>query len=262
MFRYLFFFLLTHFSIGLIFTILFVSLQEIGKLYFRLTTWLTFVLIVFALLSQPFGPLNIVFDHSNFSFEKLTYLSFILSCVILLFYNILHPRIHKQLLATVFIVGCAGIASFTLANSSQEINLVGKWLVGANAIASALILGTVLGAMITGHWYLVQHKLSIKPLMNSSVLFIGAVILKIITFLSVILVTLGVESLFAFFTKLDFMSYLFIGRVTIGLMIPLIFGIMVWKSAKIKSTQSATGILYATIILVLIGEAFSKFLPF
>jgi hypothetical protein len=43
-------------------------------------------------------------------------------------------------------------------------------------------------------------------------------------------------------------------RVGIGLLIPSVFALMAWSCVKLRSTQSATGILFFTSILVIIGE--------
>jgi len=41
---------------------------------------------------------------------------------------------------------------------------------------------------------------------------------------------------------------------------PLALVYFIWDTVKIRSTQSATGILYIAVFLVLIGETFSRFL--
>ncbi|MFT5289333.1 MAG: hypothetical protein ACI82F_001394 [Planctomycetota bacterium] len=46
-------------------------------------------------------------------------------------------------------------------------------------------------------------------------------------------------------------------RITVGLVLPLIFAAMTAGSLKFKNTRSATGILYASTVLVLIGTALS-----
>ncbi|RMF56960.1 MAG: hypothetical protein D6743_19620, partial [Calditrichaeota bacterium] len=58
MLKSIFFFLFTHFAVGLLLTIIFVSLAEIGKLFVRVTTWVAFVLVLLALLAQPFGSIR------------------------------------------------------------------------------------------------------------------------------------------------------------------------------------------------------------
>jgi hypothetical protein len=43
-------------------------------------------------------------------------------------------------------------------------------------------------------------------------------------------------------------------RWIIGLVGPAILAWMVWQTARIRATQSATGILYAAVIMVFLGE--------
>ncbi len=268
MLKLIFVFLLTHFSVGLLFTILFISLKEIGKLYFRVTTLMACTLIVFALLAKPFGDIeffSLLRGDINLS-QRLAYVFFLSTSVLLIIYNIVHPRLHKPLLALSFIFGILGISSYSVA-IYQPLLVDSQMIVlfVANEIGGALILGSVLGAMITGHWYLVQHKLSLTPLKNSSVIYITSVLLRIVLIGLSILIFFKMKEggeLVNAILSLNGSGYIFIGRIVFGLIVPLVFGIMVWKSTKIRSTQSATGILYATIILVLMGETFGKVLFF
>ena len=268
MLKLIFVFLLTHFSVGLLFTILFISLKEIGKLYFRVTTLVACALIVFALLAKPFGDIDLFSlfrGNMNFS-QRLAYIFFLSTSVLLIIYNIVHPRLHKPLLILSFIFGILGISSYSVA--IYQPLLVDSQMIAlfvANEIGGALILGSVLGAMITGHWYLVQHKLSLTPLKNSSVIYITSVLLRIVLIGLSILIFFKMKEggeLVNAILSLNGSGYIFIGRIVFGLIVPLVFGIMVWKSTKIRATQSATGILYATIILVLMGETFGKVLFF
>lgn len=265
MIKNVFFFLLTHFSVGLILSVFFISLKEIGKLFFRVTTFVSFILLLFALISQPFGSVTITHFFSldsfqPFIFQKLTYVFLAITMLLILVYNVLLPSFHKVILGAISLFGLLGIASYSLAISQlTRVGTSTSLLVMINGLGAALILGSVLGAMITGHWYLVQHNLSLTPLKRSSLIYITSVVLRMV---ALIMTTLwywhGVKSLLNFSMN----GYLFMGRLAFGLIIPLIFGFMVWSSAKIRSTQSATGILYATIILVLVGETFSRFLFF
>jgi heme/copper-type cytochrome/quinol oxidase subunit 2 len=43
-------------------------------------------------------------------------------------------------------------------------------------------------------------------------------------------------------------------RWLVGLIAPLIFGMMAYSAAKIRSTQSATGILYVAAVCTILGE--------
>ena len=43
-------------------------------------------------------------------------------------------------------------------------------------------------------------------------------------------------------------------RWLVGFVLPLILGWMAWHTARIRSTQSATGILYVVVIFCFLGE--------
>jgi hypothetical protein len=45
-----------------------------------------------------------------------------------------------------------------------------------------------------------------------------------------------------------------------GLVLPLVLAWLTWQTLKIPNTQSATGILYAAVILTFIGELTSQLL--
>ena len=49
-------------------------------------------------------------------------------------------------------------------------------------------------------------------------------------------------------------------RWGLGFLGPLILGWMAWRCARIRSTQSATGILYVVVILCFIGELTAQLL--
>jgi len=45
-----------------------------------------------------------------------------------------------------------------------------------------------------------------------------------------------------------------------GLLGPVVLAYMTWETAKIRSTQSATGILYVDFFTVIVGEVLAKYL--
>ena len=49
-------------------------------------------------------------------------------------------------------------------------------------------------------------------------------------------------------------------RWLLGLIAPLVLGWMAWETARIRSTQSATGILYVVVIVCFLGELMSQLL--
>ncbi len=255
--RDIFFTILTHFSVGLLVSILFLSLEEIGKLYFRVTTITALILIGFALLAAPTGEQ---------AAAQVRLVFYVLTVATLVVYNLLMPRFHRPLLVVAAVLGLVGVVShaLTLLPEDQASLGTGALFVGT-AVSSALLLGSVLAAMITGHWYLVQHKLSLEPLKTSSRLYLGSVFLRSLILAVVLAVSwegLTQEGGLAFLDGFNFMSLVFVCRFVVGLLLPVVLGVMIWKTVLIRSTQSATGMLYATIVLVLVGETFARFLFF
>jgi len=109
---------------------------------------------------------------------------------------------------------------------------------------SAALLGGATSAMLMGHSYLVAPAMSIQPLLRLLVLLFTAVGLRsVIAGLSLSAVHFGGAELL----------WLPV-RWGVGLLGPLILGAMAWQCARIRSTQSATGILYVVVILCFIGE--------
>ena len=49
-------------------------------------------------------------------------------------------------------------------------------------------------------------------------------------------------------------------RWAVGLVAPLVLGWMAWESARLRSTQSATGILYVAVVCAFLGELLSLLL--
>ena len=49
-------------------------------------------------------------------------------------------------------------------------------------------------------------------------------------------------------------------RLLFGLVAPVVLGLLVRETAKIRSTQSATGILYVDFFTVIVGEVLAKYL--
>lgn len=129
-----------------------------------------------------------------------------------------------------------------------------------------LIIGTVflcahLMNMIFGHWYLVNRNLPMVHLVRMSKLLIFCSYLRLIS-VSVSTYALYRHDSAAFARLIDFAGHgvFFWARVLAGLGIPLLVSHLSWASAKISSNQSATGILYAGFVFVLMGEIMALYL--
>jgi len=151
----------------------------------------------------------------------------------------------------------AGIVSMVSASPSPD-----RAVVLAAAVTSAVLLGAAFGAMVLGHWYLVVLDLPIVALRRLTVLLAAGLAARAIM--------VGV-ALFAVAGAYDAAATVAAGRWdNDGLFVwmRLLFGIagplsligFVWKTVEIRSTQSATGILYVQLFLVMSGELLATYL--
>jgi len=129
----------------------------------------------------------------------------------------------------------------------------GLWALNASGrLASAFLLGSTLTAMLLGHQYLTAPAMSIDPLRR----FVRCVGWGLGLRAALAAAGLG---LWAWGAPTGVtsatVSPLFLGvRWGMGLLGPAVAAVMTWKTVEIRSTQSATGILYIAMTLVLFGE--------
>lgn len=126
----------------------------------------------------------------------------------------------------------------------------------AGQIASSLLLGAALSAMICGHWYLIDRKLDFVHLEKATRILGGAVLLKASVTIGV-LARLGADDPALSARLLSTGGILGLAtmlRAAVGLVAPAVVVAMVLDCVARKSNQSATGLLYVLDCLVLTGE--------
>ncbi len=124
-------------------------------------------------------------------------------------------------------------------------------------LASAAIMGAIVDAMICGHWYLVNPDLSLEPIRSISRALTGVILVKI-GLVGWSLYQTGTTDPYLYQRVVFLMPILFWVRVLVGLAGGLFFNWMSWKALEHGNTQAATGILYACITWIILGE-FSGF---
>jgi hypothetical protein len=127
----------------------------------------------------------------------------------------------------------------------------------ADDVLSALVVGSATTAMLMGHSYLISPSMSIAPLMR----LLAAIGVSVVLRTGLACVGLwewtsnhGMASL-----ETELMLWLPV-RWLLGLIAPLVLGWMAWETARIRSTQSATGILYVVVIVCFLAELTSLLL--
>ncbi len=133
----------------------------------------------------------------------------------------------------------------------------------AYGLSSIFFMGIVTYAMLLGHWYLVTPKLSTAPLEKSMLVLwaLGAFKLAILTYTLVLDGKFFVEGT-SFGAGYMFNWVMLTMRVGWGYLVVLIMSIFSWKLIRMRSTQSATGVLYAMTFFVLVGECVAMYMYF
>jgi len=151
----------------------------------------------------------------------------------------------------------AGLAAVLLGTPAQP-----RLLATVTDLTSILLLGAAASAMILGHFYLVVLDLPITALRRLTVLLVVGLVLRAAVVAWALagtpegladarLIAAGLWSPDGIFVWM---------RILFGLAGPLSLVWFIWKTVEIRSTQSATGILYVQLFLVLSGELLAKYL--
>ncbi|GBD37349.1 hypothetical protein HRbin36_02480 [bacterium HR36] len=117
--------------------------------------------------------------------------------------------------------------------------------------SAALQLGLALTAMLLGHYYLITPGMSPRPLVRLTVLLMAVIVLRAgIVFAKHWTVGHSLSAPGAFVEKWLWLSL----RWLAGVLAAGVFAVLAWRCARVRSTQSATGILYAAVICTFLGE--------
>jgi hypothetical protein len=125
-----------------------------------------------------------------------------------------------------------------------------------------LVTGGVFAAMILGHWYLVTPKLPEAPLILLSRLLLGLVAAQVVLFIVWMATGAGPADV-APFTALVGPWALFVWlRLLVGLVFPLVVSWAAVQTARTRSMESATGLLYINVGTVAAGTILAAGLYF
>ncbi len=121
-------------------------------------------------------------------------------------------------------------------------------------VVLAVAAGGSLAALILGHWYLVTPRLSERPLIIAARLLTVTVALQVLLFLTWGAFGTGTAAGQPPFSMLAGQSALFVWlRLIVSLIGPLILGYMAIRTARSRSMESATGLLYIALAAVVSG---------
>jgi hypothetical protein len=157
-------------------------------------------------------------------------------------------------LSATYLGGAAVVSDVVRVLPGMASPAAGIALLAFNFVAGTLLLGSVLSAMLLGHWYLVVKDLPVEPLKTLTVLFFVALAARLVATVAAFALDPAGGSAVA---HRSFLFVLIYGLFSLGT--PMAMSWMVWGTVKIRSTQAATGILYGITVFILMGEAAGRF---
>lgn len=158
--------------------------------------------------------------------------------------------------AAIYVVALLSLCAAALATRWQpETSSLGLSLAFLDLISGGLLLGVTLAAMFLGHWYLNTPTMQLVPLKRLVLLMIGAILARTLVSAVGLSLTLGASEA----ARLEWWLFVLL-RWSSGLLGTLMMAHLTWQTLKIPNTQSATGILYAGVILAFIGELTAQLL--
>jgi hypothetical protein len=249
---------LAHLGIGIAFTLLLVS-KEAGVKFFRFNAGLAAALVAAALAFRPApSPTQAVATTG-----ALIALGITLVCLTV--YWIIAGRVWAWLRPPLAAVATAAGIAAALMHANGAVHgaqISGATLTAASALTSVGLLGSACTAMVLGHWYLVIPSMEVRHLQRMVGIHIGTLIARVVVVAVVLVITVGYplatgRSLRGYITSID--GIFFWQRVLFGLAGPALLGFLTWETAKIRSTQSATGILYVDVFTVVVGEVLANY---
>ena len=252
------FFFLAHLGVGIAFTLAFVH-REAGVKFFRFNGGLAAILLVIALAFR-FQAATVALARSD--------IALVVSAAIAVFYWATIGRIfttaRTAILAAAAIAGLIAIALQGLEISSGSSSPVVALTV-LSFLTSALMLGGACTAMILGHWYLVIPSMEVAYLQSIVKGHIASMLARMVIVGAAVWFAIatyqaesGVPSFRHYIMSVD--GIFFWQRVLFGLAGPAVLSYLTWETAKIRSTQSATGILYVDFFTVVVGEVLAKYI--
>jgi protein NrfD len=166
--------------------------------------------------------------------------------------------------AIVGIAVAAGLVALVAQALGQAQGASAQAMTVASFLSSAALLGGACTAMILGHWYLVIPSLQVSHLQSIVKVHIASMVVRVVVvagavFLAIVSWQPGTGPSFKGYI-LSVSGIFFWQRVLFGLVGPGLLSYLTWETAKIRSTQSATGILYVDFFTVVVGEVLAKYL--
>jgi protein NrfD len=252
------FLFLVHLGVGLTLVLAWVR-RDAGVKFFRFNAGTAALLIAIGFALRPAA------ETPGILHTAATVLLLIAEAMLVVYWATIGralASIRPVVLWTALICGVTAVALQGFEISRDAPGLM-PLLTVASFLSSVALLGGACGAMVLGHWYLVVPSLNVSHLQSIVRLHIGSMVVRVVVvFAAVALAIMSWQPGFPNFERYIFSvdGIFFWQRVLFGLAGPAVLSYLTWETAKIQSTQSATGILYVDFFTVIVGEVLAKYL--
>jgi protein NrfD len=252
------FLFLAHLGVGIAIALAFVA-REAGVKFFRFNYGLAAILIAIAL---AFRPTDGETATSTFALAALV----VSEAAIIVYWATVGrmlASIRPVLIGVSVGGGLIALVAQAMAVAAGR-GLPSEALVVASFLSSAALLGGACTAMILGHWYLIIPSMQVAHLQTLVKVHIASMIVRVAVVAAAVFLAIATwepglgPSFRRYITTAA--GIFFWQRVLFGLAGPALLSYLTWETAKIRSTQSATGILYVDFFTVVVGEALAKYL--
>jgi protein NrfD len=253
------FLFLAHLGLGIVWTLALVS-RAAGVKFFRFNAGLAAILLAVALAFRPASETGVTASSTALAALVLCEAALVVYWATI---GRMLASIRPALLWTAIAGGTAAIVIQGLAASADR--AVGmQILTVASFLTSAALLGGTCTAMVLGHWYLILPSMQVSHLQSIVKVHVVSMIARVAVvsaavFLAIMTWQPGLGPSFKHYI-MSAGGIFFWQRVLFGLAGPALLSYLTWETAKIRSTQSATGILYVDFFTVVVGEVLAKYL--
>ena len=230
-----------------------VPFRQIGKYYFNFHSTILLVLVAAAvLIGKPWQGLA-----QGTAYMRVVAGLSLLFALLVLAQNVVVRAAEKELRIDALILPVSAGSVFVImaAFGRTEYGTGTALLLTVHLLSAAMVLGSSLVAMSTGHWYLANAQLSFDILIRLCRIFVASIGVK-----SVVVAIYAVTRFEEYARLEDFFKIVMATRVLAGIVLAVVLALMSLSCAKRHANQSATGILYVAVVFVLIGETISLYL--
>lgn len=173
-------------------------------------------------------------------------------------------RLRPRSYSATLVIGLVAVVANSILLKPSDFGAIAAVLYGLTAVTSSLVLGLVSGAMMFGHWYLIDPNLPVEYLRSFVRVLAAALIADLVALGSalVVLAALGGAAGAAALGLVDSHAGLLLSRTLLGPVATLTLTWMTWQTLKVPQTMAATGLLYIAVMSALVGEMLGRFILF